>query len=109
MNTTILLILVAALSAVAALGTYILIRRIMLKGQKEEIIRKAADEVNRRIKVYQDRTPEKPMLELMSFAALNICMTNITMQETFRNLSSEEQRLARELESYLENIDKNSR
>ncbi len=77
--------------------------------EQEQLIRKAADEVNRRIKVYQDRTPEKPMLELMSFAALNICMTNITMQESFRSLSSEEQRLARELGSYLENIDKNSR
>ncbi|MBQ2112511.1 MAG: cell division protein ZapA [Bacteroidales bacterium] len=77
--------------------------------EQEQLIRKAAEEVNRRIKVYQDRTPEKPMLELMSFAALNICMGNLTLQENFRNMSSEEQRLARELEGYLENIDKNSR
>ena len=27
--------------------------------EQEQLIRKAADEVNRRIKVYQDRTPEK--------------------------------------------------
>ena len=77
--------------------------------EQEQLIRKAAEEVNRRTKVYQDRTPEKPMLELMSFAALNICMGNLTLQENFRNMSSEEQRLARELEGYLENIDKNSR
>ncbi|MBE6242333.1 MAG: cell division protein ZapA [Bacteroidales bacterium] len=77
--------------------------------EQEQLIRKAAEEVNRRIKVYQDRTPEKPMLELMSFAALNICMANLNYQDTFRSLSSEEKRLTKELESYLENIDKNSR
>lgn len=77
--------------------------------EQEQLIRKAAEEVNRRIKVYQDRTPEKPMLELMSFAALNICMGHLTLQDNFRSISSEEQRLVRELEGYLENIDKNSR
>ena len=77
--------------------------------EQEQLIRKAAEEVNRRIKVYQDRTPEKPMLELMSFATLNICMANLNYQDTFRSLSSEEKRLTKELESYLENIDKNSR
>ena len=77
--------------------------------EQEQLIRKAAEEVNRRIKVYQDRTPEKPMLELMSFAALSICMGNLNYQDTFRSLSSEEKRLTKELESYLENIDKNSR
>ena len=33
--------LFAAMGAVFALGTYIFIRRILLKGQKEEIIKKA--------------------------------------------------------------------
>ena len=77
--------------------------------EQEEIIRKAADEVNRRIRAYQDKLPGKGTVELLSFAALNVCMTNITLQEQIRNMASEEQKLADELDGYLENIDKNSR
>ena len=45
-------ILVGALSAIAALCTYILIRRIILKGQKEEIIRKAEIEAENIKKIF---------------------------------------------------------
>jgi hypothetical protein len=38
---TLLYILSAALGAIAALGTYIFVRKILLKGQKEDIIKKA--------------------------------------------------------------------
>ncbi len=41
MSSILLYILVGALSAAVVLGTYILIRRMLLKGQKEEIIKKA--------------------------------------------------------------------
>ena len=41
MSTILIYILVAVMSAVAALSAYIVIRKILLKGQKEEIIRKA--------------------------------------------------------------------
>ena len=41
MSSILLYILVGALSATVVLGTYILIRRMLLKGQKEEIIKKA--------------------------------------------------------------------
>ena len=41
MNAVLINVIVAALSAIVALTAYILIRKILLKGQKEEIIRKA--------------------------------------------------------------------
>ena len=41
MNVILINVIVAVLSAVAALAAYIVIRKILLKGQKEEIIRKA--------------------------------------------------------------------
>ena len=41
MNAILINVIVAALSALIALTTYIVIRKILLKGQKEEIIRKA--------------------------------------------------------------------
>ena len=55
MNTAVLLILVGISSAVVALTAYILIRRILLKGQKEEIIRKAEIEAEaiRKEKIFQ--------------------------------------------------------
>ena len=77
--------------------------------EQEELIRKAADEVNRKISAYQDRMPGKGMVELLSFAALNVCMANLSLQDQLKELAREEKSLADELEGYLENIDKNSR
>lgn len=76
---------------------------------QEQLIRKAAAEVNRRIKDYQDRTPEGHMQDFMSFAALNICMSYIALTEEVNAMAAEEKKLARELEGYLNEIDKNSR
>ena len=77
--------------------------------EQEELIRKAADEVNRKVSAYQDRMPGKGMVELLSFAALNVCMANLSLQDLLKEIAREEKSLADELEGYLENIDKNSR
>ncbi len=77
--------------------------------EQEELIRKAADEVNRKLSAYQDRMPGKGMVELLSFAALNVCMANLSLQDQLKEIAREEKSLADELEGYLENIDKNSR
>ena len=77
--------------------------------EQEELIRKAADEVNRKISAYQDRMPGKGLVELLSFAALNVCMANLSLQDQLKEIAREEKSLADELEGYLENIDKNSR
>ena len=77
--------------------------------EQEELIRKAAEELNRRVHAYQDKFPGKGIVEVMSFAALNVCMMNISQQEKFKMMEHEERLLVQELEGYLENIDKNSR
>lgn len=77
--------------------------------EQEEIIRKAADEVNRKVRAYQDKLPGKGVVELLSFAALNICMNSISLQEQLASMAKDEKALADELGIYLENIDKNSR
>ena len=77
--------------------------------EKEEVIRKAAAELNKKISLYQDKYPNKGMIEILSFVALNVCMNNLTLQEQINNLSDEEKALAEELGGYLENIGKNSR
>ncbi len=77
--------------------------------EHEEVIRKAADDINKMVAKYQDRFPGKGMIEILSFVALNTCMSNITLNRQIKNLNEEEMQLARELEGYLDNIDKNSR
>ena len=77
--------------------------------EHEEVIRKAADEVNRRIAQYQERFPSTGMTEVLSFMALNVCMQNIILQMKIQGMKDAEDALAKELERYLEDIDKASR
>ena len=77
--------------------------------EHEEIIRKAADDVNKKIAQYQEKFPNKGMTEIMSFMALNVCMSNILLQRQVNTMKEGEELLAKDLERYLENIDKSSR
>ena len=77
--------------------------------EHEEVIRKAADDINKMVTKYQDKFPGKGMIEILSFVALNTCMSNITLNRQVKSMADGEAALAKELEGYLENIDKNSR
>ena len=74
--------------------------------EHEEVIRKAADDINRMVTKYQERYPGKGMIEILSFVALNTCMSNITLNKQIKETAEEEAMLAKELEGYLANIDK---
>ena len=77
--------------------------------EHEEIIRKAADDVNKKIAQYHEKFPSKGLTEIMSFMALNVCMSNILLQRQVNTMKEGEELLAKDLERYLENIDKSSR
>ena len=77
--------------------------------EQEEVIRKAASDMNRKLSLYQDKYPNKGMIEILSIVALNVSMSNIVLQKQIDMLHEGEDNLAKELKSYLENIDKNSR
>ena len=77
--------------------------------EKEEVIRKAAADLNKKINLYQDKYPTKGMIEILSFVALNVSMTNVVLQKQLDTFNESEGLLAQELQNYLENIDKNSR
>ena len=77
--------------------------------EHEEVIRKAAEDINKMVAKYQDRFPGKGMIEILSFVALNTCMSNITLNKQMKEMTDAEEMLAKELEGYLENTDKNSR
>ena len=77
--------------------------------EKEEVIRKAAADLNKKITLYQEKYPNKGMIEILSFVALNVSMTNVVTQKQIEAMKEGEENLAKELQGYLENIDKNSR
>ena len=77
--------------------------------EHEEVIRKAAEDINMMVTKYQERYPGKGMIEILSFVALKTCMSNITLNRQMKEIAEGEALLAREIEGYLENIDKNSR
>ena len=77
--------------------------------EKEEVIRKAAADLNKKIALYQEKYPNKGMIEILSFVALNVSMTNVVVQKQIETMKESEESLAKELQGYIDNMDKNSR
>ena len=85
-------ILSAVLGAVIALGTYIIVRRILLKGQKEEIIKKAEIEAEgiKKEKIFQAK---EKFLQLKSEHEQYINEKNNQIRETESRLKQKENTL----------------
>ncbi len=77
--------------------------------EHEEIIRKAADDIKKMTEAYQARFTDKPMVEILSLVALNVCISNVSLNRQIKDLKMGEEALAKEITGYLANIDKNSR
>ena len=50
--------------------------------EQEEVIRLAAEAINRRLDSYTRKNPGKALIELMSMVALNECVRRIYLQGT---------------------------
>lgn len=77
--------------------------------EDEEVIRIAATQLNDKINEYQEMFPTKGLIEILSLISLNSYAANIWMERHIEDMEGAEKGLARELERYLENIDKTSR
>ncbi|MBQ3249874.1 MAG: cell division protein ZapA [Bacteroidales bacterium] len=73
--------------------------------EHEEMIRKAVDDINRRVKFYLDKYPTKGMIEVLSLVALNVGIVNSGLQKQLENALEEEGALLKELEAYLDNME----
>lgn len=73
--------------------------------EHEEMIRKAASDINRRVKFYLEKYPNKGTMEVLSLVALNVGIVNCGLQKQLDMTIAEEENLLKELESYLDNID----
>ncbi|MBR5141857.1 MAG: cell division protein ZapA [Bacteroidales bacterium] len=77
--------------------------------EHEELIRKAAADVNQRVKYYLEKYPTKGTKEVLALVALNLGITNFGLKNQITEMANQEETLLKELEGYLDNIDKNSR
>jgi cell division protein ZapA (FtsZ GTPase activity inhibitor) len=77
--------------------------------EHEELIRKAAAEINRKVKFYLDKFPSKSPHEVMALVALNTGIALEGIKKDMESILGDEERLLHELDGYLENIDKYSR
>ena len=77
--------------------------------EKEEVIRKAAAEVNRTFDAYSAKFPGRGSADILAFVALNVYMNNIVLKDELQKSQQEASAFNAELEGYLNKIDKNSR
>ena len=73
--------------------------------EHEEMIRKAVDDINRRVKFYLDKYPTKGMVEVLSLVALNVGIQNGGLQKQVESAIEDESTLLKELEAYLDKAD----
>ena len=69
--------------------------------EQEEVIRLAAEAINRRLDSYTRKNPGKALIELMSMVALNECVRRIYLQRDIDARDEEVKALGSELDSYL--------
>ena len=77
--------------------------------EQEENIRKSAQEINRQIAAYQNRYQNKSLVEILSIIALNRAIVVTSLKKHAESIVNAEECLLKELDGYLDNIDKNSR
>ena len=69
--------------------------------EQEEVIRLAADAINRRLDNYTRKNPGKTLVELMSMVALNECACRISFQRDLDANKAEADRLSSDMANYL--------
>jgi len=77
--------------------------------EEEEVIRQGAESVNKRLSGFLSNYPGKPLTDLLAFVALNEGISRIGVQKELDAWKKAEQSLRRQTDSYLENIEKDSR
>ncbi|MBR5385345.1 MAG: cell division protein ZapA [Bacteroidales bacterium] len=74
--------------------------------EHEELFRLAAQAVDKRLKSYLASYPDKTPADLLSFVALNECVSRIQAQRKMDASLKEVDSLKTDIESYLKSIDK---
>ncbi|MCQ2115447.1 MAG: cell division protein ZapA [Bacteroidales bacterium] len=74
--------------------------------EEEEYYRLAADSVNKKIALYQQRFLGKPETDILSFVAFNVCVANVKNAKMLEKMNQEATGLHDEISKYLDDIEK---
>jgi len=77
--------------------------------EMEEILRKAADLVNRKIKLLKQSYPGKTELDILTFVALNECVSELGLRKKCSDTEAALKSLNADIETYLDDMEKSSR
>ena len=69
--------------------------------EQEEVIRLAADAINRRLETFTRKNPGKNLMELMSMVALNESVCRINVQREMAAKDAEAEQLGKDMANYL--------
>ena len=69
--------------------------------EQEEVIRLAADAINRRLEAFTRKNPGKNLMELMSMVALNESVCRINVQREMAARDAEAEQLGKDMANYL--------
>lgn len=72
----------------------------------EEVIRKAAQTISAKIAGYQKLFPNNSELDVLTFVALNECITSLNKDMQIAEMQDEAKAFGADLAAYVENIEK---
>lgn len=72
--------------------------------EQEELIRKAASSVNKKLAAYANKFASRPLSDLVAFVALNESINSLAIQKKLDSLSEEAASLKEATDAYLKNI-----
>ena len=77
--------------------------------EMERMMRLAAEAINQKLTVYDAKFPNKSLSDKLSFVALNEAVGRLSFQKRLSDVDAEAKRLQENVESYIKNIEKDSR
>lgn len=77
--------------------------------EKEELIRKAAATVNNKISTYRANFKDKGETDLLTFVALNECISSLSNAQALQKAKDEAALLEKQLSDYNDNIENGRR
>ncbi len=77
--------------------------------QIEQMMRIAAETINKKLNAYDAKYPNKSLADKLSFVALNETVGRLALQKKLENATEEARKLQEDMEAYLKNMEKDSR
>ncbi len=77
--------------------------------EMEQLMRLAAEAINQKLTVFDAKFPNKTLSDKLAFVALNETISRLSYQKKLARSEEEAKALQKDVESYLKNIENNSR